>query len=66
MIRGFTMSNKFAKDLKKSLKEVVAHKKGELELYSEYIEVPELAGEDKPKEIKKISEKNRFKQKKEQ
>jgi hypothetical protein len=35
------MSNKFFKDLKKSLEEVVAYKKGKLDLYSEYIEIPE-------------------------
>ena len=37
------MSNKFFKDLKKSLEEVVAYKKGKLDLYSEYIET---TGED--------------------
>ena len=35
------MSSKFFKDLKKSLEEVIAHKEGKLDLYSEYIEVPE-------------------------
>jgi len=35
------MNNKFFKDLKKSLEEVVAYKKGKLDLYSEYIEISE-------------------------
>jgi len=56
------MSNKFFKDLKKSLEEVVAYKKGKLDLYSEYIEIPEPPAEYKPKEIKKIREKNHYSQ----
>jgi putative transcriptional regulator len=47
------MSNKFFKDLKKSLEEVVAYKKGKLNLYSEYIEIPEPPAEYKAKDIKK-------------
>lgn len=46
------MSSKFFKDLKKSLEEVVAYKQGKLDLYSEYIEIPESLAEYKPKEIK--------------
>lgn len=48
------MSSKFARDLKASLKEAIAHKEGKLELYSEYIQIPELAIEYKAKDIKKI------------
>jgi hypothetical protein len=46
------MSSKFAKDLKAALKEVIAYKQGKLDLYSEYIEIPEPPAEYKPKEIK--------------
>lgn len=56
------MSNKFFKDLKKSLEEVVAYKKGKLDLYSEYIEIPEPPAEYKAKDIKKIREKNHYSQ----
>lgn len=56
------MRNKFLKDLKKSLDEVVAYKKGKLDLYSEYIEIPEPPIEYKAKDIKKIREKNRYSQ----
>lgn len=47
------MNSKFAKDLKISLKEALAHKEGKLDLYSEYIEVPKQPIEYKSKEIKK-------------
>jgi putative transcriptional regulator len=56
------MSGKFAKDLKASLKEAIAHKEGKLDLYSEYIEIPEPPADYKPKEIKKIREKNHYSQ----
>jgi len=56
------MSSKFAKDLKKSLEEVVAYKKGKLDAIAEYIEIPEPPAEYKPKEIKKIREKNHYSQ----
>ena len=56
------MSNKFFKDLKKSLEEVVAYKKGKLDLYSEYIEIPEPPAEYKAKDIKKIRTKNHYSQ----
>ncbi|HEX4068979.1 MAG TPA: hypothetical protein VHX42_02685 [Candidatus Babeliales bacterium] len=46
------MSSKFAKDLKASLKEAIAHKQGKLDLYSEYIEVPEPPAEYKLREVK--------------
>ena len=45
------MSSKFAEDLKAALKEVLAYKEGKLDLYSEYIEVPESPADRKPKEI---------------
>jgi hypothetical protein len=50
----FTMSSKFAKDLKAALKEAIAHKEGKLDAIAEYIEIPEPPAEYKPKEIKKI------------
>lgn len=53
------MSNKFFKDLKQSLEEVLAHRQGKLDLYSEYIEIPEPPAEYKAKDIKKIREKKR-------
>src|SRR6266404_3444037 len=56
------MSSKFARDLKTALKEAIAHKEGKLDLYSEYIEIPEPPAEYKAKEIKKIREKNRYSQ----
>ena len=56
------MSDKFFKDLKKSLEEVVAYKKGKLDLYSEYIEIPEPPAEYKAKDIKKIRETNHYSQ----
>lgn len=56
------MSSKFARDLKAALKEAIAHKEGKLDLYSEYIEIPEPPAEYKPKDIKKIREKNRYSQ----
>jgi hypothetical protein len=42
------MSSTFAKNLKTSLKEAIAHKKGKLDLYSEYIEVPEESAKKQP------------------
>lgn len=56
------MSDKFFKDLKKSLEEAVAHSEGRLDLYSEYIEIPEPPAEYKARDIKKIREKNRYSQ----
>ena len=56
------MSSKFFKDLKESLEEVLAHRQGKLDLYSEYIEIPEPPVEYKAKDIKKIREKNRYSQ----
>jgi putative transcriptional regulator len=56
------MPNKFFKDLKKGLEEVVAYKKGKLDLRSESIEIPEPPAEYKAKQIKKIREKNHYSQ----
>jgi len=56
------MSNKFFKDLKKSLEEVVAYKEGKFDLYSEYIEIPEPPAEYRAKEIKRIRETNHYSQ----
>ncbi len=56
------MSSKFFKDLKKSLEEAIEHKKGKLDLYSEYIEIPEPPAQYKARDIKKIREKNRYSQ----
>jgi hypothetical protein len=39
------MSSRFAKNLKAVLKEAIAHKEGKFDLYSEYIEVPEVSVE---------------------
>jgi len=55
-------NNKFFNDLKKSLEEVLAHKQGKLDLRSYDIEVPEPPEEYKPKQIKKIREKNQYSQ----
>lgn len=56
------MSNKFFKDLKESLEEVLAHRQGKLDLYSEYIAIPEPPNKYKAKDIKKIREKNHYSQ----
>ncbi len=44
----------FFDNLKSSLEEVVAHKKGKLDLRSHDIEIPEPPKEYKPRQIKKI------------
>jgi len=54
--------SKFAKDLKAALKEVIAYQEGKIDLHSVYIEIPEPPAEYKPKDIKKIREKNRYSQ----
>jgi len=51
------MSNKFFKNLKGSIEEVLAYKKGKIDLRSELIEIPEPPSKCKAKEIKKIREK---------
>lgn len=56
------MSSKFFKDLKKSLEEVLAYKQGKLKLHSIEIEIPEPPAEYKPKDIKKIRQKNHYSQ----
>jgi hypothetical protein len=45
-------NNKFYKDLRKSLKEVLDYKQGKIKLRTEYIEIPELPAEYKLKKIK--------------
>jgi len=46
--------NTFFQDLKSGLEEVIAHKKGKLNLRSVAIEIPEPPAEYKPHQIKKI------------
>lgn len=53
---------KLFKDLKKSLKNVVAHKEGKITLKSEIIEIPEPPEEYGPKEIKGIRAKGNYSQ----
>jgi putative transcriptional regulator len=51
------MSNgRFFKKLKRAMDEVVAYKRGELDLQKETIEIPEPPAEYKPQQIKKIRE----------
>ena len=54
--------NKFYKDLKRSLEEVLAYKQGKMKLRTEYIEIPEPPAEYKPKKIKEIRESNNYTQ----
>ncbi|MEX0940805.1 MAG: helix-turn-helix domain-containing protein [Candidatus Babeliales bacterium] len=56
------MKNKFFKDLKVGLEDVIAHKKGKLNLRSDIIEVPEPPSEYKPHQIKKIRITQRYSQ----
>ena len=56
------MSNKFFNDLKSGLEDVVAYKKGKLELRSDEIELPEPPAEYRAKDIKKIRQKNSYSQ----
>jgi len=46
--------SKFFEDLKTSLEDAIAHKKGKLDLRSEVIEIPESPVEYKKKEIQRI------------
>ena len=55
-------NNKFYKDLKKGLEEVLVYKKGKIKLHTEYIEIPEPPAEYKPKKIKEIRESNNYTQ----
>lgn len=54
--------NKFYKDLKDSLEEVVAYKKGKLKLRSEFIEIPAPPEEYGAKDIKNIRESSNYSQ----
>lgn len=56
------MKNKFFEDLKTGLEEVIAYKKGKLDLRSELIEIPEPPAQYKAKQIKEIREQNRYSQ----
>src|SRR5437762_3377377 len=53
---------KLFKGLKKGLEEAILHKKAKLDLRSQLLEIPEPPAEYKPKQIKKIREKNRYSQ----
>ena len=48
------MKNKFFKDLKTGLEEIIAYKKGKLSLRSELIEIPEPPMHYNAKDIKKF------------
>ena len=54
--------SKFFKDLKESLEDVVAHKKGKLTLRSESIEIPTPPKKYKAKDVKRIRESGRYSQ----
>ena len=54
--------SKFFKDLKAGLEDAIAYEQGKLELRSEFVVIPEPPTHYKPKEIKKIREKNRYSQ----
>jgi putative transcriptional regulator len=56
------MGNKFFKDLKKGLEEVIAYQKGKLDLRSEEIEIPEPPAQYKAKQIKKIRKQHHYSQ----
>ena len=56
------MSSKLFKGLKAGLEEVIAYKKGEIDLIVEEIEIPEPAAIYKSKEIQKIRKKNNYSQ----
>lgn len=53
---------KLFKDLKKGLKEIIAHKEGKITLKSELIEIPEPPKEYGPKKIKNIRHKWNYSQ----
>ena|ERR1700722_17249953 len=59
---GNTMSNRLFKNLKAGLEDVAARQRGELELYSETIVIPDPPEAYKPRQIKKIREANRYSQ----
>ena len=54
--------NKFYKDLKAGLEEIIAYKEGKIELRSTLIEIPEPPAAYKAKDIKKIREKKHYSQ----
>ncbi|HML19467.1 MAG TPA: XRE family transcriptional regulator [Candidatus Dependentiae bacterium] len=56
------MAEKFFNDLKTGLEEVIAYKKGKLDLRSEEIELPEPPAKYKARDIKRIRQGNRYSQ----
>lgn len=54
--------SKFFEDLKEGLEDLIAHREGKIKLRSTSIEIPEPPLNYKPKEIKKIREKNKYSQ----
>ena len=56
------MAKKFFNDLKASLEDVAAYKKGNLHLRSDAIELPEPPANYKAMDIKKIRQRNRYSQ----
>lgn len=54
--------NKFFKDLNAGLEDIVAYKKGKLELRSTEIEIPKPPAKYKATDIKKIRQKKRYSQ----
>ena len=54
--------SKFFKNLKAGLEDVIAYKKGKLDLRTELIDIPEPPTEYKSKQIKHIREQNRYSQ----
>lgn len=53
---------KLYKELKKGLKEAIAHKKGKITLKSDFIEIPEPPEEYSPRAIKRIRAKGNYSQ----
>ncbi len=53
---------KLYKDLKKGLKEIIAHQEGKITLKSELIEIPEPPEEYSPKKIKNIRSRRNYSQ----
>jgi len=56
------LKKRLFKNLKAGLEDVAAHQRGDLELYSEKVVIPEPPAEYKPKQIKKIREVNNYSQ----
>jgi putative transcriptional regulator len=54
--------SKFYEDLKEGLEEIIAYKKGKVNLRTTEIEIPDPPAQYKAKDIKKIREKKRYSQ----